>query len=251
MIVISVINSKGGVAKSTTAVCLAHGLALRDKRTLLMDLDPQGAVASLLGMNQEQCVFDLLVSKPSDLKTEQAIRASGRKNLYIIPGNRRTATAQAVLTADKEPLTYLRDRVKDIAADYDFMIIDTAPGLGDLLYMALRMSDYYLTPSACDFLSSEGIFRIQDIIKAIKEREDYAPRWLGILPTYYDHTKESAATIEDLRKHFDKQILQPIHRATILREAAAAGLTIFEQDRKSRAAEEYNQLIDYVLQEVK
>lgn len=247
MKVISICNSKGGVGKSTTAANLAHGLALRGKTTVLLDLDPQGQCASLLGLPQEQCAFDLLISDPKTYKPDQAMRATGRENFSIIPGNRRTATAQTVLTADKEPMTFIRGRINGIKADY--VIIDTAPSLGELLYMAMRASDYYLIPTACDFLSSEGVFRIQDSISGIKDKENYQPGFIGVLPTFYDQvTKESAATIEELEKNFKGKVLEPIHRATILRECAAFGLTIFEHDPKSRAAKEYTRLVDQVLE---
>jgi chromosome partitioning protein len=147
-------------------------------------------------------------------------------------------------------MSYLGDKLKKI--DADFMIIDTAPSIGELLYMAMRASDYYLIPTACDFLSSEGVFRVQHIIAAIQENEGSAPELLGVLPTFYDQvTKESAATLDDLSKHFNKNILEPIHRATILRECAAIGKTIFEHEPKSRAAQEYNQLIDHILEVIR
>ena len=244
---IVIVNEKGGVGKSTTAVSLAHGLAIRGKQTLLIDLDPQGQCATLIGVQQEPCIFDLLIS---ELKPDQVLRNSGRGNLWIIPGNKRTATAQRVLIAEKKNISFLGEKLEPLR--FDYIVLDTAPSLGELTGMALYSSDYFLIPTACDFLSSEGVFRILDTVKAIKKEYKRAAELLGVLPTFYDQvTKESAATLEDLEKHFKSKVLDPIHRATILRECAAFGKTIFEQDSKSRAAVEYTNLVNHVLEVIK
>jgi chromosome partitioning protein len=243
---IAIVNSKGGVAKTTTAVNLAHGIARTGKKVLLIDLDAQGGCSSLLGLEQEQCVFDLLISDPAQYKPAQALRLTGRDNLTLIPGNRRTATAQNILMIEKRSIEYLRDVLKSF--DFDYLIIDTSPSIGELAAQAIWMSNYYLIPTACDFLSSEGVYRIQETATALIEVKKSKTQLLGLLPTYYDTTKESATILAELKSHFGDHVLEPIHRATILRESGAAGQTIFEFDKRSRAAAEYQNLVDYVLE---
>jgi len=247
MQVLTLCNEKGGTAKTTTAVNLAHGIALQGKRVLLVDLDPQGQGATLLGLDQEPGVFDLLIA---DKTADQVIRATGRDNLFIIPGNKRTLTALKVIAAEGRAIDYLQARLKGM--QYDYLIFDTAPSINDLTGMALYMSDYYLIPSACDFLSSEGVFKILELIKELQSKPGWHAELLAIIPTFYDQvSKESKANIEDLKKHFGDKVLDPIHRATVLREAPAFGKTIFEYSKSSRAAEEYQALVNYVLEVMK
>ncbi|MDO8972229.1 MAG: ParA family protein [Saprospiraceae bacterium] len=247
MRVITLCNEKGGTAKTTTAVNLAHGIALKGKRVLLVDLDGQGQATTCLGLEQEPGVFDLLIGeKPAAL----AIRPTGRDNLFIIPGNKRTQTALKVIAAEGRQVEYLQERLK--GANYDYLIFDTAPSINDLTGMALYMSNYYLIPSACDYLSSEGIYKLQDLIKDLKAKVNFSAALLGIIPTFYDGvSKESQANIDTLKKDFGDKVLAPVHRATILREAPAFGKTIFEYSKSSRAAEEYQAIVNYVLEATK
>jgi len=108
MISVVVANQKGGVGKTTTAVMVAHGLARRGYMTLLVDLDPQGQCASLLGMEQEPGVFDLLVG---DKPLRDVIRTTGRDNLFILPGNKRTATAQNITMLERRGIMVLKDSI--------------------------------------------------------------------------------------------------------------------------------------------
>ncbi len=105
-----------------------------------------------------------------------------------------------------------------------------------------------LIPCAVDYLASDGVFNIAETLKRIHTEQNWQGRILGILPTFYDSvTKESRATLQDLQKRFPRLILNPIHRATILRECAVEGKTIFELDSNSRAAIQYRELVDFVL----
>lgn len=120
--------------------------------------------------------------------------------------------------------------------------------MGELQEQALWAADGVLIPCAVDYLASDGVFNIAVTLKRIHDEFRWRGRILGILPTFYDDvTRESKATLEDLDKRFDHLLLKPIHRATVLRECAVEGKTIFELAPKSRAAEQYQQLIQYVL----
>jgi chromosome partitioning protein len=244
---ITVANQKGGVGKTTTAVSLAHGLVFEGKRVLLIDLDPQGQCATILGLAPEPGAFNLLIAEQP---LSQVIRSTDRDNLFVVLGDRKTATAQTVLSVQRAPISFTYDRLATVSEQeqLDFMIIDTSPSVGELQEQALWASDGVLIPCAVDYLASDGVFNIAVTLKRIHEEFQWNGRILGILPTFYDDvTRESKATLEDLKKRFDHLLLEPIHRATILRECAVEGKTIFELAPKSRAAEQYQALVQYVL----
>jgi chromosome partitioning protein len=245
--VISIANQKGGVGKTTTAVNLAHGLVLEGKRVLLVDLDPQGQCATILGLKSEPGAFNLLVA---DQSPDQVIRITDRKNLFVILGDRKTATAQTVLSVQRVPIHYTQRKLAPAANkdQIDYLIIDTSPSVGDLQEQALWASNGVLIPCAVDYLASDGVFNIAQTLKRLHEEHKWQGVILGILPTFFDEvTRESKATLEDLKKRFGKLMLNPIHRATVLRECAVEGKTIFEIGPKSRAAQQYQLLTQFVL----
>ena len=243
--IISVTNQKGGVGKTTTAATIAHGLSQRGRSVLLLDFDPQGQCATALGLNPEPCVFNLLITSQSPFLW---VRDSGRPNLRLIPGDRTTATAQAVINAESRSASAVLDAVKPLLKEYEFAIFDTAPSAGGLQERAIWASDYVLIPTATEFLSSDGLTQIMSTLGHLRETRNWKGKLLGVLPTFYDEqTRESKTTLDDLRKNFGEAVLSPIHRATLLRECAAEGVTVLEKDPDCRAAAEYNSLIDTII----
>jgi chromosome partitioning protein len=246
---ITIGNQKGGVAKSTTAVTLGYGLAAEGNSVLLIDLDPQGNLANLLGMRQESCVFDWLIN---GTKPDNLIRDTGRDRLYLMPGDKRTASASTLLAAESYQVTFLEGLLQPLRKTCDVIIMDTAPSTSLLQGAAVKAGDLLIIPSACDFLSIGGVAKLFDTIREIQAKVDYKGRLVGVLPTFYDGTKESRAILSEMCEKFGKDnVLSPIHRAAVLRECSAYGKTIYEFDLTSRAAEEYNELVTRVLKLLK
>ena len=240
--IVTIANQKGGVGKTTTAVTLAHALAIKGCDTLLLDLDPQGQCASALGQSHDSGVFNLLASGQT---LADVTRTTGRSHLTLIPGDKRTATAQIVLNAEGFELNLIRDVLRPgIRRGLEMVVIDTAPSVGGLQEAALFASDLVIVPTATDYLSTEGVIRVLETLNLLKQR-GWQGRVLGVLPTFHDKvTRESQATLDDLAKTFGEDlILSPVHRATILRECASVGKTVWEVAPRSRAATEYASLV--------
>lgn len=244
MRIITVANQKGGVGKTTTAVHLAHGLVLKGRKVLLVDLDPQGQCASILGLKQEPGAFNLLVS---ELPSDQVIRKTDRKGLFVVLGDKKTGTAQTLLSIQRSPISYTCDKLTSIAQKdrFDHIILDTSPSVGELQEQALYAANGVLIPCTVDYMASDGVYNIELTLRRLRGDFKWVGEILGILPTFYDEvTRESKATLEDLKKQYGELVLTPIHRATILRECAVEGKTIFEHRPSSRAAHQYQNLVN-------
>lgn len=256
--IIAVASQKGGVGKTTTVVNLAHGLALKGKAVVIVDLDSQGQVAVSLGLDQDSGIFSALVGGRN---INQVIRGTGRRNLWLVPGDKRTATAQLVIQAEgRDIFSALREAfVAPWNGKPDYIIFDTAPGVGGLQEAALALADLALIPAALDHLALYGVTGVLETLAALSR----ARQWAGVLliqPTFFDETtRESRRNLEELQHNLtqlhpqgaEELLLAPIHRATRLREAAAEAQTIFEFEPEGRAAAEYAALVWRVLGEVK
>jgi len=256
--VICVTNQKGGVGKTTTAVSLAHGLARKGKTVLLIDMDPQGQVATALGMNPAAGAFYLLTMgrTPQEMNfVQQWIRQTGRENLWIIAGSQETMAAQTVMNAQNKLVSHIREAitplmVKSLANSkgFDYLIFDTAPSVGGIQERAIWAADLVLVPTATEYLSVDGVKKVSETMLILQREKAWKGSLLGVLPTFFDEqTRESASAMDDLQQGFRDRVFPPVHRATLLRECAAEGVTIFEKDARCRAAEEYRRVIDLVL----
>ena len=244
--IIVIANQKGGVGKTTTAVSIAHGLALRDQRILLVDFDPQGHCATSLAVNPEPGVFNALINPRSEIR--QWVRDTTRAGLDLLPGDRSTATAQIVINAENQPIASIHLLFMPLAKDYDYIIFDTAPSVGGIQERAIYAADVVLIPTATEFLSMDGLAQMMELLAILKANWHWSGKLLGILPTFYDtQTSESHKSLSELREGFGESVLNPIHRATVLRECAAEGKTIFEIAPASRAACEYEELTGEIL----
>lgn len=250
--IICIANQKGGVGKTTTAVSLAHGLSQKGRRVLLIDLDPQGQCATTLGRSPEPGAFYLLTMGMTSQETtfvKSWVRFSGREGLYILPGDQQTMAAQTVLNAQNQPISAVRNSVsRFFKKGLHYILFDTAPSVGGIQERAVWASDLVIVPTATEFLSAGGLAQVLHMLSILQEKKNWRGNLLGILPTFYDEqTRESKATMQDLQERFKSSVLEPIHRATLLRECAAQGQTILEMDPLCRAAKEYQALTQAVM----
>lgn len=245
MKIISVINQKGGVGKTTSVVNIGHKLAMEGYKVLLLDLDAQGNVAESLGIEPTYWMSALLLGQAT---LEEATLSTARNNLYVVPGDRNTVIARKNLEsngfAEFSLLNILRGRKGEPAPAevYDFVLLDMAPSLDIFHVAAVIASDYILVPARLDHLSLVGVSQISETMAEVREKlsgfgMELRCRLLGILPTFYERsTKESMKNLQVLTEAFGKLVMPPIPQDTKLRESARLGKTIWEYAPNSRAA---------------
>ncbi|MDU1043143.1 MULTISPECIES: ParA family protein [Peptoniphilus] len=247
-VVITVFNQKGGVGKSTTVINLSSALALRGKRTLIIDMDPQGNSTSGLGVYEfKNMIYDFLIDEKVD-----SIYKTGFSKLDIIPSNGEFAGVEIELARCEDwqfKLKKMLDKVKD---NYDYVIIDSPPSLGILSMMSLVASDKILIPVQCEYYALEGVSQLMDTITLVKDNFNPNLNILGIVMSMYDgRTNLSNQVVEEVEKFFkDKVFKTYIPRNVRLAEAPSFGMNIFDYDSKSKGAKAYIDLAKEVIGEV-
>jgi len=223
---ITIANQKGGVGKTTTAVTLAHGLAMCQQRTLLADLDPQGHVAFSLGIEKAPGIYHLIV----DEEPIEKVAIPVRDHLDIIPGDKRTEKAKRTVVISNYPTEILGRLFKQ--AEYDVVILDLAPSLDVLHVSALMASDWVIIPTKLDAMAVDGV---NEVLRSMSEVVERGHR-LGynILPTFFDRTtNETIVQLEALVETFKDRVWPPIPQDTRAREAPAYGKSLWEYCIKS------------------
>ena len=229
---IAIVNQKGGVGKTTTAVTLAHVLAVHGRRTLLVDLDAQGNVADALGMEKRPGLYEFLIEG----EPTRAIFWSERHNLYVVPGDKTTVEAKQRLIGASFREYRVRDALARVASDYDVAILDTAPGVDVLQLGALVACTHFLIPVALDHLAVVGAADALASMASLAQAGVFRGRCLGVLPTMWERTTtESHQQLEILAGQFGKLVWPPIPRDTKAREAPAHGMTLWEYAPQTRA----------------
>lgn len=248
--VMAIINQKGGVGKSTTAINLSAALGELGKQVLLVDLDPQGNSSSGLGIEKSQvhnCVYDVLLN---DVAIEDVIIPDVGEGLDLVPATINLAGAEVELVSEMARENRLKDAVGSLRGKYDYVFIDCPPSLGLLTVNALVAADKLLIPIQCEFYALEGVTKLLDSMKRVKTRLNPTLDIFGVLLTMYDgRTTLSRQVVEEVRSYFGKTVFTTLIPRTVkLSEAPSFGQPITQYDPSGKGAQSYVNLAKEVVQ---
>lgn len=245
--IIAVLNQKGGVGKTTTAINVAAYLAHSGKNVLLVDFDPQGNATSGLGLEKskiETGMYDVLLGNAS---IDQAIVDTNIPRLHVLPTNAQLASAEVELVSKEHRELKLKQAIKNIT--HDVVIIDCPPALGLLTINALAAADWLLIPVQAEYYALEGLGQLLEVFQSVKQNLNPQLEILGVVVTMYDkRTSLSAQVNSELHKYFgDKVFNTVIPRNIRLAEAPSYGKPIMHHDKWSKGARSYKQLSKEIL----
>jgi len=247
--VICIANQKGGVGKTTTAVNLSASLAVAEKKTLLIDIDPQGNATSGLGIPREDASQNIYHALIDQVPLQSLIHSTELSFLEIVPSNIDLIGAEIELVPLPERELRLKTAIKEVREIFDFLIIDCPPSLGLITVNSLTASDSVLIPLQCEYYPMEGLSQLLKTIDLIKNNLNRELVIEGILLTMFDRRNNISHQVnEEVRKHFGKLVFQTvIPRNVRLSECPSFGKPIILYDADSRGAESYLELAREIL----
>jgi chromosome partitioning protein len=247
--VISVVNQKGGVGKTTTAVNLATALAAVGKRVLLMDLDPQGNASTGLGISRAQRAINSYHLLIGDAGFEEATQPTAIKGLSIIPSTIDLSGAELELVTVERREFRLREAMLNKPSSYDYILLDCPPSLGLVTINALVASDYVMIPLQCEFYALEGLSHLLKTIEIVRNRLNPGLSIHGVVLTMYDRRNRLTEQIEqDVRSHLGELVYQTvIPRNVRMSEAPSHGKPAIIYDLKCPGSRAYLSLASEVL----
>lgn len=248
--IIAIVNQKGGVGKTTTNVNLSACLAAMGKKVLTIDSDPQGNTTSGLGIDKSKVkytLYDLLLSQAEVRKV--ILKVNNFDNFYIIPANIDLSGAEIELIDFEKREYILKEHLKQIKNDYDYITIDCPPSLNILTLNALTSADSILVPIQCEYYALEGLTQLLHTISLVKKNLNNKLILEGVVFTMFDsRTNLSLQVVEEVKKYLGELVYKSIiPRNVRLGEAPSHGLPINLYDSKSKGAEAYNFLAEEVI----
>ena len=240
--VISLVNQKGGVGKTTSSVNLAGALALRDYKCLVIDMDPQGNASRAL--NSQSAYPTIYKALSGELSIQQTIQKTDSENLFLISSDSHLA-GFALEALQKNSWEFcLRNQIQDLIRDFDYIFIDCPPSLGPLTVNVLVASHQFIVPLQCEYYALEGLSQLIETIRRARANFNPHLKFQGILLTMFDTRNKLSRQIEtEVRAHFENKVFQTIvPRNVRLSEAPGFGKSIFQYDPKSLGAKTYYEL---------
>ncbi len=235
---IAVINQKGGVGKTTTAVNLSAGLASINKKVLLIDLDAQGNIGTYFNKYSERDMFNLLTDKGITYKD---CLLELTDNLHLITSKETLEKAEVMITEFDSRETILIRKLKELKdSDYDYIILDCPPSLGLLNQNALLFADEAIIPVSTDFLGLDALEKMEKAVESINNYFEHDLKISAIIPTMYDkRNKICKDSLKLLNKKYSEVLTEPVRVCSKLREAPISGKSIYAYARNSVSAKEY------------
>ncbi len=241
---ICVALSKGGVAKSSTAVSISHGLAMAGKKVLLVDTDDQGQDAFLLGIPAQHGLADVIVE---DMCAADAI-CKARDNLWLLAGGKALAgVKRSIGRKDFGAEQTLSDALAPLKDQFDFVIIDTSPSWDTLTINSLFYCTEVLTPVSLEVLTLNSLLEFSERLKSV-QAYNKGLKHSYLVPTFWDRrVKKSSEILDQLKKHYPKQLCDPIRYCVRISESAGFGKTIYEYAPSSSGAKDYQKTVQRIL----
>ncbi|HHV25596.1 AAA family ATPase [Anaerosalibacter bizertensis] len=247
---VSIFNQKGGVGKTTTIINLGAAIGKKNKKVLIVDVDPQGNTTSGLGLNKRNLntsTYDLLIN---EIPIKESIVKTSAENVFLVPSNVELAGAEVELVKLGNRELRLKKALEEVYSEYDYIFIDCPPSLGVLSINALVASNSVLIPIQCEYYALEGVSQLVDTIKLVKRSLNPSLEIEGVVLSMFDgRTNLSIQVVDEVKKHFRGKVYTSIiPRNVRLAEAPSYGLSVIDYDPKSRGAEAYIDLAEEFLE---
>ena len=248
--IIAIVNQKGGVGKTTTAINLAACLGALERRTLLVDADPQANATSGTGFDPREVKASIYESLINGVPASEAVVETDNPNLFLLPGHIDLVGAEIEMIDMPEREHMMKKVLNQVRDDYDFIVVDCSPSLGLVTVNALTAADSVIVPVQCEYFALEGLGKLLNTIKIVQQRLNPDLVIEGMLLTMYDSRLRLAnQVVEEVKTHFQQLVFDTvIHRNVALGEAPSHGNTIIMHDASSKGAVNYLNLAREILQ---